>query len=77
VSDPINPREYYRTPRRNRGDRSLRCDGTGRVRVSMSLTPEDAALLDAASGPYAPTGWAAGEVMAVVRARVEDTQPKG
>ena len=68
MSTTADPRQFYRSPRRRKGGwKATPVDDSGRVRLFISLTQADAALLDAAAGPFAPTSWAAGELVAVLR----------
>lgn len=76
MSEPIDPRQFYRSPRRKRGGWSRNPDENGRVRIFLSLTPEDAEALDAAAGAFSPTSWAAGEVVVAVRAAVLRALPE-
>jgi hypothetical protein len=63
----VDPRQFYRNPRRARGGWSRTPDGNGRVRLFISLTPDDACALDEEAGAFSPTSFAAGEIVAAVR----------
>lgn len=59
-------RPLFMIPRRRRSGWSMSPDRHGRVRMMLSLSPEDAARLDRAAGRWSPTSWATAKVLEAV-----------
>ena len=60
----MTPRPLFMVPRRKTNGWSKAPEAkTGRVRMMISLSPEDAERLDRLAGPYSPTSWATAKLL--------------